>query len=948
MRGVAIAALMTPAMMGIARAADDVVAGQLTGQRISFDIPTMPLSQGLELFSEQSRLAYAVAGEANLAGTGKEVKGEFVVVDALTALLDGSDVTFSISDGVLVIFPRSTAGVSGEDTVTAPVTIMGSQMPGYGMGSGENSGSTVLDEALIDQFVQGNGDPNMLFRAMPNVQFVVAGQRGDTGATATATQDLRPQTISISGGAVDQNNIMLDGVSINSVGGTESVPNADNMPGDDDTAINADQLHGLHPQTVYVDSSILQSAEIIDSNVSSKYGGFQGGVVNYQVKDPSDVPTFSASVRQGRDNWVDYHLKSDEAPEESARPPRFEKTFYTASASTPLNDQWGMLMSLSAKRAEVTKTTSEKYYGREITNTTESDSMLGKLRYESNNGAVLRTQLTYAPHSQEWESTQSLDSKMNVTGSGMTSYVSLENPIDYEGYGFSDLSLDTKISFNNASNARDSDENIRRFIYARRSGVDSPNYATLCDGGTATSVSCLTGGFGDLEQVQRDYALNSDVNGKLFGNDLLLGGEVKRTSARRERPEDAVYYYTPDSQGNAGVGTVVCADASDVACDDGDQANTRRTLYNAFTGNVSFVTGALYSEYGMRFEDVPFGDLILRPGLRLERETYLGNTNLAPRMVATYETDWDVVFSGGWNRYYANNMLGYALQDATPATQTERRVRVDAGGNSTYYTDGANGWTASSSGIQKRFAGAGLSTPFTDERTASVAFPVPLLGGMSRLKWIRRDGKDQFARSTEDTGTTYYNLTNEGRNSYTSYSAEWSRDLGPWFGGRHLFNINAQWAERSTSNNSYYGTTEEDNDVLFNGQLISQNQLAILTGNLDEPLFFNISLYSSFDEDRLRTGLTGRYTLAYDTISDSGSNETLNGQSYDVYEEELAKARFDLDMTLDYDVIRNAAGVLTFNASIDNVLNRGGAHTLSSSTPYRAGRAFWLGLTYTY
>ncbi|MEK9845916.1 hypothetical protein, partial [Thalassospira sp.] len=109
-----------------------------------------------------------------------------------------------------------------------------------------------------------------------------------------------------------------------------------------------------------------------------------------------------------------------------------------------------------------------------------------------------------------------------------------------------------------------------------------------------------------------------------------------------------------------------------------------------------------------------------------------------------------------------------------------------------------------------------------------------------------------------------------------------------------------------------------------------------------------VSLYSSYLDDTLRTGLVGRYTTGYDTITDSGSDITINGESYDIYEDGYNKARFDLDMTLDYDVIREEHGVLTLNASIDNVLNRGGNHTLSSANPYRKGRTFWLGLTYTY
>ena len=131
--------------------------------------------------------------------------------------------------------------------------------------------------------------------------------------------------------------------------------------------------------------------------------------------------------------------------------------------------------------------------------------------------------------------------------------------------------------------------------------------------------------------------------------------------------------------------------------------------------------------------------------------------------------------------------------------------------------------------------------------------------------------------------------------------------------------------------------------------MIRLADLAVLTGNLDEPILFNASLSSSWDDDRLRTGLTGRYTMGYDTITKKQyAKKRVDGESYDVYVDGWEKARFDLDMTLDYDLVRERGGIVTLNASIDNVLNRGGARTLASGTPFRKGRAVWLGLTYTY
>ncbi|HAY48976.1 MAG TPA: hypothetical protein DCY62_08420, partial [Thalassospira sp.] len=296
-----------------------------------FDIPSLPLMQALERVSELTGTAYSAVADVNLAQDGNAISGRFDLQSALQTLFDGTDLTFSLTDGQIVILKRVDAQSTG-GTTTAPIVVQGSQSPGIALGSGADSGSTVYGEQLIKGFVQGNNDPNMVFRANPNVQYVVQGQRDEDGASATAEQDLRPQTLSISGGAIDQNNIRLDGVGINSLGGTDTSYNGEsNLPDDDKNSINADDLYGLHPQSVYVDASILKQAEIIDSNVSAKYGGFQGGVINYEVMDPSDRPTFSANISRTGSNWTEYHLKSDETPDATAREPRFTKLMYGTS-----------------------------------------------------------------------------------------------------------------------------------------------------------------------------------------------------------------------------------------------------------------------------------------------------------------------------------------------------------------------------------------------------------------------------------------------------------------------------------------------------------------------------------------------------------------------------------------------------------------------------------------
>ncbi len=900
-----------------------------------FDIAAVPLMDGLEQISELTGYSFSVVTGSNLAGTGNAVQGTFDLQQALTKMFKDTGLTFALADRQIVVTTvNQVSGDRGTETL-APVIIQANEAPSVYLGVGSESGATVYSQQQIEGLVQGDSDPNKIFRANPNVQFQASysnpnrqNRLKERGDSAAAEQDLRPAGVSISGGKIDQNNIMLDGVSVNTYAGTETNTSGSSIPDDDDNLLTADSVWGVHPQSVYIDANILEQAEIIDSNVSAKYGGFQGGVVNYKVKDPSLDPTFSASIKRGGSNWTDYHVKSAEAPDGDAVPPKYEKLFYNASASTPLSDDWGMLVSAGRRTAETTRTASEDYFGRQITNTTKADNFLGKLKYENDDGLALTMQVVYAPYAQEWESIRRIDSKMDILGNGLNSYVGIETPLDWQSGGFSDASFETKLSLNSSEVGREADANIARQVKSNVGG----QFGGVCD-----ATNCNLGALGDLYQSQQELSYQADFTASHFGNRLAFGADIRRIHAESERPETA--YNARSSTANA---AITCAVADDPFCENGVQANRFMTEYEAYSGEVSFYTGALYGQYALNFDHVPFGDLEVKPGLRLERDTFLGKTNLAPRFSTTYHTDWDIVFNAGWNRYYASNMLSYALRDLSPgATNYSRTINAGNG-----FVAGAFNATSSST---TNYGGSDLKTPFTDERTASVAFPLPAIGGQTRLKVVQRKGRDQFSRISTDSGSREYNLSNEGSSGYLSYSIEWAKDFKEdLLGGSHSFRINGQYGERTASNNSYFDSDEEDEDIIFDGQITDPSALSLITGNLDEPWIINSSLSSQFDDGRLRTALTGRYTFPYMIVADTGSNRTINGTTYDVYEQRQEKARFDLDLNLDYDLIRNPAGVLTLNASIENVLNRGGAHTLASDYPYRKGRTVWLGLTYVY
>lgn len=115
-------------------------------------------------------------------------------------------------------------------------------------------------------------------------------------------------------------------------------------------------------------------------------------------------------------------------------------------------------------------------------------------------------------------------------------------------------------------------------------------------------------------------------------------------------------------------------------------------------------------------------NLEFRAGLRLERDDYLKNTNLAPRTVFRYKPFEDTAFSVGWNRYYGRSFASMKLSEGI--------FKLD--GHDTFrYKDLSQ-----------------FKTPYSDELSFGVEQYVANLA--FHLKYILRDNKQRIVLQEED------------------------------------------------------------------------------------------------------------------------------------------------------------------------------------------------------
>lgn len=224
----------------------------------------------------------------------------------------------------------------GKIVATGTSDIDTSQIKKYQSSAGK------ISARMLESSPSGNGDIGSILRILPNVQFDNAQNRSITPG------EIDPARISISGGLHYQNSFLLDGVAMNN-----------NL----DPAGTGD-WQGQAPgrsQGLAIDTSLLESITVLDSNVGAEYGGFSGGVVQANTRRPKKKfgGNISYQFTQGSANpkspsMTRYHLY--ETSDISAflnsysdsNQPNFTKHIMRANIESKFNDRFGIISSFSS------------------------------------------------------------------------------------------------------------------------------------------------------------------------------------------------------------------------------------------------------------------------------------------------------------------------------------------------------------------------------------------------------------------------------------------------------------------------------------------------------------------------------------------------------------------------------------------------------------------------
>lgn len=600
--------------------------------RYSFSIPAGSLRDAIKAIEKETGLAVtsskALKGKAT---TG--LFGQYTAVEALQQVLQAHN---------LQLQHRS--------------------MGRYSIVAGDAAKTVQLPSALIiataetpsvkvfDQLDMRSGLRNDMAEALSMVPSI---RVSDTASSSLQQGDLKPAEFSIRGAATYQNKIMLDGASI------------DNMldPANQESQSNYTSVAG-HSQSVFIDPRFVKELKVIDVNASAAEGNFTGGVVKAETQSYDGYDTFAISQRRTQDSWTNFHVDKKELEEFSdgaaqsptglpgAFQPKFKKSETALSGATRLGDL-GVFVGYSEKQARIKQKQLAKldfdhfFATGQLFKTGEEKSLDRHSRY-----AVIRTDLL----ERDYELNASLAYSDYSEDSFVMNYLDSDFSGEHNG-------LNLSVNFAQMLGATKMDLNINGGISAdernfKRNVLDQYNKASPYGEG-------IIGGYGELANNQHSFGSTLGFATPL--NDSITfkyGGEFKWSAYQQDRTNDFIYneYHldtTPPLPPQTSPGYWPL------------EAHYQSSETTYGKGKIKFTNLNLASYAELEGEHDRF---FWRSGLRLERDGWLKNTNMAPRLLLGVYLDKNKTYQAtlGANRYYGKSFLSYRLREKELRYRTKR------------------------------------------------------------------------------------------------------------------------------------------------------------------------------------------------------------------------------------------------------------------------------------
>ncbi|WP_445004640.1 TonB-dependent receptor plug domain-containing protein [Halomonas mongoliensis] len=742
----------------------------------------------------------------------------------------------------------------------------------------------------------------------------------DTASSSLRQGELKPAEFSIRGAAPFQNRITLDGASIDSFldPGRKTPPGVGSVP--ERTAVEG------HSQALFINPDFLSSIEVLDTNISAREGGFTGGVVRAETRRYEGRDSFRISHRRTDDGWTRFHVDEAQAAEfqdgagqyPTGTPgefqPDFRKSSSAISGTTRIGDI-GLFAGLSEQRATLHQQRLASMDFAQFAETGQLFSTGEPQRLDRHSRfATLRADLlerdydlnatlAISDYSEDSFLINFLDSDFQRDTRGINLGIN-------HGRRLGDSRLDASVSLGHSQNRR------------QATSDELNNY----QGRNFYTEGAFVGSFGSLANEQYTAGARLALTTPLGSEEqsLSYGGELNaaRYQQVRDRPFTERTFQPPTPLGLATGGIPV-----------DEHTLFREVHYDTGTIRFNNLDAALFAEL-----DGSTGRFFWRPGMRLERDGWLDNVNLAPRLMAGIYLDSqeDYQLRLGANRYYGKSFLSYRLREREKSLLNIRQ-RTESYNPDAPLVD---------VDPDQEWAYRQLDTPYDDE--FSLGLYGQVLGGSAGFQAVLRQGRDQI-RTQRDPDSDLRWFANSGRSDTHQLDLYWHS--APFHWGSSLWAVNASlsWMDKTTDatysgrSGGYLGADRSEQQVIFEGERILREELP--AADFATPVSANLDLVTRTFNNRL---------IATNSLSFTNGARQLRrtGRDAETGLDEFAVTRLSSALRWDLSV---EASLLAGDASpylkadIINVANSRNAISAESGVQlFGLGRQLWLEVGYRF
>lgn len=867
-----------------------------------------------------------------------------------------------------------------------------------------------LDRRMLDSNPSGNGDITSILRILPNVQY------DSTQLKSTTPGEIDPAKISISGGLHYQNLFMIDGMGMNNDLNPAGVGGGwDGVPG--------------NSQGLNIDTSLLESIKVQDSNVGAAYGGFTGGVIEANTRRPTkdfganiSYQITQGDITPGNFSLTKYHYDNEDGELQDflnssteANQPKFIKHLIRASAESKINDRFGVLASFTTTQSfiplransvlnanQISPVDPTDQTTRKRTQKRQSYNFFLKTYYDPSDDLRLEFTYTYAPQYNEIFMPSTVDDYYTYDSGGHNAGL---KAIWQNSLGV----LTNTLSYNFLESSLDASYNATKFWYPSASKNWGRHAWYVREGGLIPSESTQHTLSNKLIQDFTPFEILNTTHAIQIG--LELGYQYAKRGYTRDfdfaRNNGNIQAMTQDQQ-------TLCAQTDGQWCNTAPAYNLSgkttwqygqwfRHIARYKQGSVAVnnALGALFLQDDIRAEFGKFGAFNVRPGLRVDSDTYMRKVTFAPRLSLNYEAPWNEWESGrnfatqltaGANRYYGRNIFAYALADKIDTLEYGLRRRdpsvswdeVEATnrecqGNVNADHDNCIVHYASGTKFSQ------LNVPYVNEY---------YVGLMQRIyawdlgvKYIYREGKDEIRRTSRNVSgleadsnydADYYTYTNKGRSTTNVITLTLQNNTPlELFNTRHFALLALDWTN-VRRNYTDYTDTLTNNElanqwISWNGELVRYADKP--ADNYIRPYTIRFTTTHNFELGRTKWLLNNffRYRSTYNVMASTLATSTsatrppdyadLDGDgvaetAVDTFRPFKVKGAFTWDMRVGFEVNVWRGNTLYMNFDIYNVLDSKNLAIASASYSttagtttvpvYEVGRQFWVQVGYKY